>query len=115
MNWENLSFCDPEDRNCEPLMAMYDSYCIQKVLELWVKNVTAISVNKRCCAYQVINQLQTPSETTTPSHTGYWPQIAEVHIKGIISMSPDACIFSLHRKALPLLSRFSRVRLCATP
>ena len=26
-------------------------------------------------------------------NTGYWPQIAEIHIKGMISMSPDPCIF----------------------
>ena len=25
--------------------------------------------------------------------TEYWPQIAETHIKGIISVSPDSCIF----------------------
>ena len=66
MNWENLRFCDPEEQNCEPLMAMYDYYYIQKVLELWMKNVAAISVNKGCCPHQVINQLQTPPETTHP-------------------------------------------------
>ena len=27
-------------------------------------------------------------------NTGYWPQVAEVPIKGIISVSPDSCIFS---------------------
>ena len=26
-------------------------------------------------------------------NTGYWPQLAEVHIKGMISVSPDSSIF----------------------
>ena len=26
-------------------------------------------------------------------NTRYWPQIAEVHIKGMMSVSPDSCIF----------------------
>ena len=26
-------------------------------------------------------------------NTGYWPQRAEVHIKGMTSVSPDSCIF----------------------
>jgi len=26
-------------------------------------------------------------------NTGYWPQIAKMHIKGMISVSPDSCIF----------------------
>ena len=103
MNGENLSFCDPEEQNCEPLMAMFDSYYIQKVLELWMKNVAAISVNKRCCTHQVINQLQTPPEKPPPAthtHTGYWPQVAEVYIKGEISVSPDYCICSYTEKSL---------------
>ena len=25
--------------------------------------------------------------------TGYWPHIAEVHMEGMISMSPDSCLF----------------------
>ena len=25
--------------------------------------------------------------------TGFWPQIAEIHMKGMISVSPDSCIF----------------------
>ena len=36
------------------------------------------------------------------------PGITEMHIKGRISMSPGSCIF-------PLLSHFSRVRLCGIP
>ena len=40
-----------------------------------------------------------PSATTaTPDaapwgNSGYWAQVAEVHIKGMISVSPDSCIF----------------------
>ena len=26
-------------------------------------------------------------------HTGYWPQITEMHMKGMISISPNSCIF----------------------
>ena len=36
--------------------------------------------------------------------TGYWPQRAEVHIKGIISKSPDPCYLSLHIKVLNSLT-----------
>ena len=32
--------------------------------------------------------------------TGFWPQIAEVHIKGMISVSPDSPIFPYSEKAL---------------
>ena len=28
----------------------------------------------------------------------HWPQIAEVHIKGMISVSPDSCIFPYTEK-----------------
>ena len=30
--------------------------------------------------------------------TGYWPQIAEVHIRGMISVNPDSCILSCIEK-----------------
>ena len=26
-------------------------------------------------------------------NTGYWPQIAKMHIEGMISVGPDSCIF----------------------
>ena len=31
-------------------------------------------------------------------NTGYWPQIAEVHNKGMISVTPDTCIFPYTEK-----------------
>ena len=36
--------------------------------------------------------------------TGYWPQIAEVRIKGMISGSPDSCIFPYIEKGLNSLT-----------
>ena len=33
-----------------------------------------------------------------PESTGYWPQRAEVQIKGIISLSPESCIFPYTEK-----------------
>ena len=33
-----------------------------------------------------------PEETQDVKIQGYWPQIAEAHIKGMISVSPDYCI-----------------------
>ena len=37
-------------------------------------------------------------EETQDVKTGYWPQIAEVYIKGMISVSPDSCIFPYMEK-----------------
>ena len=37
-------------------------------------------------------------------HTGYWPQIAEMHMKGMISVSPDSGHLPIHRKALNSLT-----------
>lgn len=37
--------------------------------------------------------------------TGHWPQTAEVHIKGIVSMSPDYCIFPYTEKPKLIHSR----------
>jgi len=34
-----------------------------------------------------------PPESSGCENTGYWPQIAEVPIKGMISLSPDSGIF----------------------
>ena len=34
-----------------------------------------------------------PEETQDVKTQGYWSQIAEVHVKGMISVSPDSCIF----------------------
>ena len=47
-----------------------------------------------------------PLPTVSPNgdqdviNTGYWPQIAETHIKGMISVSPDSCIFPYVEKHL---------------
>ena len=35
---------------------------------------------------------------------GHWPQIVEVHVKGMTSGSPNSCIFPIHRKALNSLT-----------
>ena len=34
-----------------------------------------------------------PQGNSGCENKGYWPQIAELHIKGMISVSPDPCIF----------------------
>ena len=40
-----------------------------------------------------------PLPMVSPEETPrYWPQIAEVHIKGMISVSPDSCIFPYIKK-----------------
>ena len=36
--------------------------------------------------------------TQDAKNTGYWPQIAEMHMKGMISVSPDACILPYTEK-----------------
>ena len=42
-------------------------------------------------------------EGTQDVKTGYWPQITEQHIKRMISVSSDSCIFP-HRKVLNSLT-----------
>ena len=37
-------------------------------------------------------------------NTGFWPQMAEMHVKGMISVSPGSCIVPIHRKALNSLT-----------
>ena len=39
-----------------------------------------------------------PKEAQDVKNTEYWPQIAEVSIKGMISVSPDSCIFPYTEK-----------------
>ena len=46
-------------------------------------------------------------------NTRYWPQIAEVHIKGMISVSPDSCIFPC--LVAIVVHLLSRIRLSVTP
>ena len=50
---------------------------------------------KNIC-HQAAIRLQ-PLPMVSPKETQdvktHWPQIAEVHIKGMISVSPDSCIF----------------------
>ena len=47
-----------------------------------------------------------PEETQDMKNTEYWPQIAEVHIKGMISISPDSCIFPYMESAKFLNFRY---------
>ena len=59
-----------------------------------------ISVSKGCCSHQT---LQSSSNGVLWRNsgwkiTGHWSQIAEVHIKEIISVSPDSCIFPYTEK-----------------
>ena len=42
---------------------------------------------------QPLPRTVSPEGTQDMSFSGYWPQIAEVHIKGTILVSPDSCIF----------------------
>ena len=39
-----------------------------------------------------LQPLPVASPEETQDVSGYWPQMAEVHIKGMISVSPDSCI-----------------------
>ena len=73
------------------------------------KMLLAISVNKECCSQQAITlQLRLKSKTfwrnSEWESTGCHTQIAEMHIKGKISVSPDTCIFPLHTIALNSLT-----------
>jgi len=44
--------------------------------------------------------------TQEVKNTRYWPQIAEMHVKRMISMSPDSCIFPYIEKCWILNLRF---------
>ena len=52
------------------------------------KDVTVIS---DCSHYQ--RWAGEPRGNSGCENTGYWPQITEVHIKGMISVNPNSCIF----------------------
>ena len=69
-----------------------DKLCGQRMLP-------SISAIKGCCSHQ---PLQPPPDGTPPpapppgiqnGAKGYWPYTVKVHIKGMISVSPDSCIF----------------------
>ena len=62
------------------------------------RNSPAISGNKGCCSHQAISHYRHPRLCTLrgvrmENNPGYWPQLVKVHIKGMISLSPDFCIF----------------------
>ena len=45
-----------------------------------------------------------PKEAQDGKNTVYWPQREEVHRKGMISASPDSCIFPYIREVLNSLT-----------
>ena len=45
------------------------------------------------------NPAAVPCGWALRENAGYWPQIAEMHMKGMISVSPDSCIFSYIEKS----------------
>ena len=59
----------------------------------------AVSVNKHCQLSTVAATMDVePSGNTGCKNIGYGPQICEVHIKEMISVSPDSCIFPYMEK-----------------
>ena len=42
-----------------------------------------------------------PEENLGCENLGFWPNIAETHISGMISMSLDTCIFPYTEKGIP--------------
>ena len=44
------------------------------------------------------HELLSPEDPQDVKTQDYWPQITEVHIKGVISVSPDSCIFPYKEK-----------------
>ena len=57
-----------------------------------------IRKEKNTCHLAAIRLQPLPMVSPENMNTGYWPQIAEVHIKRMVSMSPDSCIFSYIEK-----------------
>ena len=57
--------------------------------ETWNRNRTPLIEP----SVPVANPPTIQPDKTERDGTVYWPQIAEVHIKGMISMSPECCIF----------------------
>ena len=65
-----------------------------RIIRMWMTDVPAASVNKQCCSHQASTATLNSEPWGDSGWERYWPQIAEVHIKGMISVSPDSCIFS---------------------
>ena len=68
-----------------------------------------VSVNKGYHNHQRLqpplgSELVSPEGTQVCENTGYWPQIGEVHITGMISVSPGSSTFSCIEKALNSLT-----------
>ena len=112
---------------CIPSQTYYH-YTHVLLMELWMKNIACHRVNKGYCSHQAITlqppqqwalreltmetgcplsnhqTLQPSNPNSTPwgdsgwESPGYWPQMAEVRIKGMISVSPDSCIFPYMEK-----------------
>ena len=55
--------------------------------------------------------LQWAPRNSECENTEFWPQIAEVHIKGRISVGPHSCIFpNIHKSSLPWVIWFSLIK-----
>ena len=75
----------------------------------------AISVYKGCCGHWVISYCRCPRMCTLRGFrmksNRYWPWIVKVHIKGVVSMSPDSSIFSFVESSNLRMFAFSLVNL----
>ena len=60
-----------------------------------MKNAVSISVNKGCYSYQATADVPKDKFCGDSGweRKGYWPQTAKMHIKDMISINPDSCIF----------------------
>ena len=67
-------------------------------MELWKRNVMCHFSKQRMLQSWSHQALQSPllvypEESSGWRKTGYWSWIVKVHVKGIISISPNSCIF----------------------
>lgn len=86
----------------------WSELCMKMINSCGRRMSPAIAVNKGCCGLQDVSHAA-PSPNSAPwgetgwRRTGYWPKVAKVHIKEMISVSPDAHI-PIHRKALKFIN-----------
>ena len=62
-----------------------------------------LNTDSKCLSISRLQPLPTmsPEENLECENSGFWPNIAEMHISGMISMSLDTCIFPYTEQGIP--------------
>ena len=63
------------------------------------------------CHQTAVTAYGEPGGNSGCENTGPWPRRAEVHVKGMISVSPDSCIFPDTENSLTWVIRLSSINI----